>query len=594
MFGFGNNKFSSGRIVLSSESESFVSADSAEYYDEEDTQVRIGYYETSDASGNGGDDKVPAVVYYYPWEYHNTSDDLPVIVEFGGDGQRLLGSDDYVGKITNGAGTYIDQLSDDLTLNYPAIIVAVCRDSSWEQSGVPALVAQFLDDFMDDHSDRIHYGKIIATGLSNGATEPLYALANNATRFHVQGVIPCNPYNNAAIAGYIDGLHDTHFWGVTNTEDASNTEGVLDNHRDSLEAEMDFNATAKVTIYDGTSIGASGHDGWKPFYAGTEIPTGLLASGYDPNTEANTSGNTIWDWIDEIAGANTPPSMDAPSDILLSATTINEGNTENEVIGELTFVGDGTPVYTLVSGSGDDDNASFNISGANLRATDIFDYEVKSSYTCRIQVDTEYGSPYSESFTISINDVDEGASGWDMIVNITPYAGGQVSSPDGNGLYNNEVLGTDGTPRELIAAGNVVDTSNNTLTGVSIDLTQSFAAVSSSGTKSTDEGDIMTPEYFAQHYESRNGTNGIITVKGLDAGSYTVKCSGGYSNGAVNDSRIIVNSSNGSTWDPNGTDVSGFSTWTGSANGSGELIIEFDNVNDNGRTPVAAFMVTKN
>ncbi len=39
--------------------------------------------------------------------------------------------------------------------------------------------------------------------------------------------------------------------------------------------------------------------------------------------------------------------------------------------------------YSLVSGSGDTDNASFSISGANLLSAESFDYETKTSYSIR-------------------------------------------------------------------------------------------------------------------------------------------------------------------------------------------------------------------
>ena len=40
-----------------------------------------------------------------------------------------------------------------------------------------------------------------------------------------------------------------------------------------------------------------------------------------------------------------------------------------------------THTYTLVSGTGDTDNASFSISGANLLTNTALDYETKNSYS---------------------------------------------------------------------------------------------------------------------------------------------------------------------------------------------------------------------
>ena len=101
---------------------------------------------------------------------------------------------------------------------------------------------------------------------------------------------------------------------------------------------------------------------------------------------------------------------EAPTGLALSATTIAEGNTINAVIGTLSGVdpdAGSTLTYSLVSGSGDTDNASFNVNGADLRAAVVFDYETKSSYSVRVRVsDGTYS--FERAFTISITNTNEG------------------------------------------------------------------------------------------------------------------------------------------------------------------------------------------
>jgi hypothetical protein len=62
---------------------------------------------------------------------------------------------------------------------------------------------------------------------------------------------------------------------------------------------------------------------------------------------------------------------DAPTDIALSSTSVNQSGGANAVVGTLSDTdadtGDGA-TYTLVAGAGDTNNASFNISGTNFRA----------------------------------------------------------------------------------------------------------------------------------------------------------------------------------------------------------------------------------
>ncbi|MBN1185801.1 MAG: VWA domain-containing protein, partial [Bacteroidales bacterium] len=65
--------------------------------------------------------------------------------------------------------------------------------------------------------------------------------------------------------------------------------------------------------------------------------------------------------------------------------------------------------YSLVSGTGSADNASFNISGNQLRTSASFNYEVKSSYTIRVQTN-DGECTYEKQFTITVNDVIEIAS----------------------------------------------------------------------------------------------------------------------------------------------------------------------------------------
>ena len=100
----------------------------------------------------------------------------------------------------------------------------------------------------------------------------------------------------------------------------------------------------------------------------------------------------------------------APTDISLSSETIAENNEIGAVVGTLSTTdpdaGD-TFTYTLASGTGDTDNASFTIDGADLIANEVFDYEAKSSYAVRIR-STDQGSLTTErSFTITVTNVNE-------------------------------------------------------------------------------------------------------------------------------------------------------------------------------------------
>ena len=108
----------------------------------------------------------------------------------------------------------------------------------------------------------------------------------------------------------------------------------------------------------------------------------------------------------------TPPNS-IPTDISLSSTSIAENKPIGATVGALSATdsdsGD-SHTYSLVAGSGDTDNASFSISGANLLTGTALDYETKNSYSIRVQT-SDGTATYAKTFTITVADVFEDADG---------------------------------------------------------------------------------------------------------------------------------------------------------------------------------------
>ena len=125
--------------------------------------------------------------------------------------------------------------------------------------------------------------------------------------------------------------------------------------------------------------------------------------------QGNSSRSYIYESI-EICSGHQCDVNDAPTDIALSASTIAENNTIGDVIGTFSTTDPDTGntfTYTIVSGTGDTDNASFTIDGESLKANAAFNFETKSSYTVRIR-STDQGSLYYEkAFTITVTNVNE-------------------------------------------------------------------------------------------------------------------------------------------------------------------------------------------
>ncbi len=97
---------------------------------------------------------------------------------------------------------------------------------------------------------------------------------------------------------------------------------------------------------------------------------------------------------------------DTPENLQLSFNQIAEDASVGTIIGSFTVSdqdeGD-KHQYTLVSGTGSSDNASFAIVFGELRNLTSFDYETKDTYSIRVQARDENGESVEEQFTINIS-----------------------------------------------------------------------------------------------------------------------------------------------------------------------------------------------
>jgi len=140
------------------------------------------------------------------------------------------------------------------------------------------------------------------------------------------------------------------------------------------------------------------------------VPTLAVHAGVtvqvDDNQPVNDRAVGFYSYLPLIMGG----SGTLPEDIILSNNEIEENLPADTVVGTLMTIDPGagdTFTYSLVTGAGDDDNDSFNISGDQLRSSEMFNYEEKNSYSIRIQTMDQVGLKYQESFTIDVLDVDD-------------------------------------------------------------------------------------------------------------------------------------------------------------------------------------------
>ena len=115
-------------------------------------------------------------------------------------------------------------------------------------------------------------------------------------------------------------------------------------------------------------------------------------------------GSTTQGWtIVTTTEVNVPPA-----DIALANSSIDENNAAGAVIGVLSATDANTSdthTYSLVTGTGNTDNDSFSISGSDLVADEVFDYETKTSYSVRIAAEDGSGETVEKAFALTVNNL---------------------------------------------------------------------------------------------------------------------------------------------------------------------------------------------
>ncbi|MHC5823161.1 MAG: cadherin domain-containing protein, partial [Nostoc sp.] len=109
-----------------------------------------------------------------------------------------------------------------------------------------------------------------------------------------------------------------------------------------------------------------------------------------------------------------------PTDLALSANTVNENVPANTVIGTFSSTDPDTGntfTYSLVAGTGDTDNSAFTINGDKLQINTSPDFENKSSYNILVQTQDNGGLTFQKPLTITIKDVNEAPT--DLALNKT-------------------------------------------------------------------------------------------------------------------------------------------------------------------------------
>ena len=207
----------------------------------------------------------------------------------------------------------------------------------------------------------------------------------------------------------------------------------------------------------------------------------------------------------------------SPTDIAISAATIAENNAVGAVIGTFSTTDPDTGnsfTYSLVSGTGDTDNASFTIDGVSLKANAAFNFETKSSYTVRIRSTDQGGLYYEKAFTITVTNVNEAPT--DITISASTIAEnnaigaviGTLSTTDpdaGNSFTYSLVSGTGDT-----------NNASFTILGSSLKANAVFDYETKNSytvrVRSTDQGGLTTEKAFNITVTNANETPTYVTL----------------------------------------------------------------------------------
>lgn len=134
----------------------------------------------------------------------------------------------------------------------------------------------------------------------------------------------------------------------------------------------------------------------------TALANDAFAAAWTTISAASIADST---YIGDVKARVLLPANLAPTDLALSAASVNQSAGVNATVGALssTDADSATFTYSLVAGTGSTDNGAFNISGSTLRANNAAALSA-GNHSVRLQTDDGSGGTFAKAFTISVMD----------------------------------------------------------------------------------------------------------------------------------------------------------------------------------------------
>ncbi|WP_258099577.1 cadherin domain-containing protein [Marinoscillum pacificum] len=186
---------------------------------------------------------------------------------------------------------------------------------------------------------------------------------------------------------------------------------------------------------------------------------------YDEDNDQIIDATTVLAFQDDASyGTPSVPQVirnnHPPVNLVLDNLDVDENNAVGDVIGNLSVDDEDTGdshTFTLVAGDGDTDNASFTITGSELKLQEVANFEVKESYEIRVEAADAICS-IEAAFVIDVNNLNETPTNL-TLSNLAIDEG--VSAPFTIGTLGSEDEDTDETFTYSLVAG-TGDTDNGT------------------------------------------------------------------------------------------------------------------------------------
>ena len=288
------------------------------------------------------------------------------------------------------------------------------------------------------------------------------------------------------------------------------------------------NNTLEVALYDDLQPINSFSDGAllaveftvKPACITTDGSSKTVSVGFAASPAPSFGGPTGQDVTGTATGATITLGFNAaPTALALSNSSVAENSAISTTVGTLSTTDLGASdsfTYSLVSGTGSADNASFMIISDTLKTAAIFDYETKPSYTVRVRTTDSGGLFFEQSFPITIIDVAEVVTAVDDLVDprTTVFRGGQTKAIDvlANDSPSGGVLQVASVTQPATGGGSVLNnTSNISYTAPQASGNVTFTYQATDGTTTSNPATVRAA-YVANHAPGDCNGNGNVTA----------------------------------------------------------------------------------